>query len=205
MACIGCGLALNSDGKGRVDIDTEGGLECQGVGDGGTTNTANNGLAIKVNPAEGNSLQVNGSGVFVPRSFNFEPYTATVLGGAVSNPNFTGGGAAFFSPSCSISITNPSTVLTKRFFVVSSIDYSVTDASAGYWIELATQDNGGGWTVKSSQVLQADAVISPLTQHPTVITVNPGASYTYDARMHLYTGHIGAYRLTVSAWGGYVN
>lgn len=202
MACIGCGLALNSDGKGRVDIDTNGGLECQGTGDGGTSNTANNGLRVKLNATVGNAIVRDGNGLYVAPVGRFEPYTATVLGGAVANPNFTGGGSAYFSDAASISIAN-TTTHTKKFFVVTSLDYSVSDASAGYWIELATQDNGGGWTVKSSQVLQANNVVSPLTQHPTLITVGAGATYTYDARMHLYTGHIGAFRLTVSAWGGY--
>lgn len=201
MACIGCGLALNADGKGRVDIDTEGGLECTGVGDGGTSNTANNGLRVKLNGTTGNAIVRDSNGLYVPPTFRLENHYGTQAGGPISDPLFGSGGSTYFSPSAAITITNTGAA-TKMFMYQVAIYYNnVTDVPV--WMELAVQEAGGGYQVNSAQFVEAGSIMSPLIQLPTALWVAAGESKTVDAKMALYRGNLNSYRVSIVAWGGY--
>lgn len=202
MACIGCGLALNGDGKGRVEIDTEGGLECLGVGDSGTSDSAGAGLGIKVDPAAGNSLAVTSAGVYVPRSFGFESYYGTASGSVISDPGYGEGGSTYISASASISISNTST-LNKNYMYQAVVYYSSDTATTPFWVELAVQEAGGGWSVPSAQFVATGSIVSPVLMLPQNVGLAAGESKQLDARMHLYRGTLASWRVSIVAWGGY--
>lgn len=200
MACIGCGLALNADGKGRVELDTEGGLECSGIGDGGTVDSAGVGLAVKVDPASGNSLEVGAAGVFVPPAYRFETNYATQLVEGLADPGFGAGGSTYVSPTASFTLTN-TTDYAKVYLYQGAVYYGSSDVSDPYWIELATSE-GGGFGVPSAQYLNAQ-VNSPLTMLPTAVTVPANSSVTLSARAVVYRGNYASLRVSIQAWGGY--
>jgi hypothetical protein len=195
-------LALNADGTGRVDIDTDGGLECHGSGPGGTSPGADNGIAIKVDPAAGNSLQVASAGVFVPPAFRFEILAGTIAGGAVTDPGFGEGGSLYVSSLASLTLTN-TTAYGKAFLYQAAVYYGSDDTSDPFWVELAVQEAGGGWNVPSAQYVTAGSIVSPVMMLPQYVTVAAGETKQMDARMHLYRGNVDSWRVTITAWGGY--
>lgn len=201
MACIACGLALDATGKGYVEIDTEGGLECQGTGDHGTTNVANIGLAVKVNPTTGNALQVDANGVYVPDSFRLKTVAGSLGGGPVGDPLFGEGGSTYMSPNASIALTNPSSV-PMTFLYQAGIYYNnVTDVPV--WMELAVQEAGAGYQVNSAVFVEAGSVISPIVQLPIAVGVAAGTTKQIDAKMVLYRGNLNSFTVSLVAWGGY--
>jgi hypothetical protein len=201
MACIACGLALDATGKGYVEIDTEGGLECQGTGDHGTSNVANVGLAIKVNPTTGNSLLVDGNGVYVPDAFRLKAIAGSANGGVVGDPLFGEGGSTYITPPASIALTNPSSV-PMTFLYQAGIYYNnVTDVPV--WMELAVQEAGAGYQVRSAIYVEAGSVVAPLVQLPIPVGVDPGTTKQIDAKMVLYRGNLNSFTISLVAWGGY--
>lgn len=201
MACIGCGLALNADGKGRVDIDTNGGLECQGVGDGGTSNTANNGLRVKLNSTTGNSLVRDSNGLYVPPAFRMVTTQGSLVGGAISDPLFGEGGSTYFSPNASIVLSN--TGVGPMVFMYQAGIYFNNNTDAPVWMELAVQEAGAGYQVNSAVFIEAGSINSPLLQLPIPVTVDAGTSKQIDAKMALYRGNLNSFRVQLVAWGGY--
>lgn len=201
MACIGCGLALNADGKGRVEIDTEGGLECLGTGDSGTADQANRGLGIKLSPSAGNSLVVDANGTFVPPAYRAEHYSASEVVSGITDPGYGIGGSTYFGPPASITITN-STAYGKAFFYQAAVSIGTGDNSTPIWIELAVSE-GGGYDVPSAFYIEEGTVFTPLTMLPVPITVAPGTSKTLSARGAVYRGNVGTMRASIVAWGGY--
>lgn len=201
MACIGCGLALNADGKGRVEIDTEGGLECQGTGDSGTSDQANKGLGIKVNPTAGNSLLVDSNGTYVPAAFRMKTVTGSLGGGAISDPLFGEGGSTYMSGNASIVLANTGTDPMVFLYQAGIYYNNVTDVPV--WMELAVQEAGAGYQVNSAVYVEAGSVISPIVQLPIPVTVAAGSSKQIDAKMVLYRGNLNSFSVNLVAWGGY--
>jgi hypothetical protein len=202
MACIDCGLAENADGKGRVDIDTDGGLECHGTGPGGTTNTTASGIAVKVNGTAGNSLQVDSNGVYVPPAFRLETAYGTQAGSGLADPGYGEGGSTYFSPAASISLANTS-AYPKTFMYQAAIYYSSAANTTPFWIELAVQEAGGGYSVPSAIFLATGSIFMPVTMLPVAIGVNAGETKQIDAKMVVYRGNLDSWRVSVQAWGGY--
>jgi hypothetical protein len=189
MACIGCGLGVNADGKGRVDIDTVGGLECNGSA-GGTSNTSGRGVRIKVADTAGNQVQVGPAGLYVPQPAPIEIYTDNETGGAV-----TGGGAVpWTSPTLSIPITN-NTQVDKVFMVNTNMrwGYGATGDVIG---RLSLSLNGPAfWAAES---IQPDGVLqTPISIGGYVLRVSPGQTATVSAIMTIG----GPVEVTVPSWG----
>jgi hypothetical protein len=202
MACIDCGLAENADGKGRVDIDTDGGLECHGTGPGGTTNTTASGIAVKVNGTAGNSLQVDSNGVYVPPAFRFENYYGTISGSSLADPGFGVGGGTFTTGNASISLAN-TTAHTKSYMYQGVFYYSSSDLTDPFWLELAVQEAGGGYQVPSAAFVATGSINSPLLMLPQAISVSPGETKQVDAKGIVYRGNMANWRVSIVAWGGY--
>lgn len=203
MACIHCGLRQRSDGKGTVDLDTVGGLTCTGDGAESDSPAANRGLRIKLNPDAGNSAFVDSSGLYVPRKSSFNAYNDTHLGGPIADPNFLGGGTPYVSPTVSVTVNNPSAGSPMLIAWQATLDWAVTDSAVDFWMELHTQEAGGGWSPVGSLVLNESNVFSTLTSRLLFTVVAPGTTKQLDAQMVIYTGNVGLYRVSIAAFGGY--
>lgn len=205
MACIACGLALNADNRGRVDVDPNGGIECQGSG-GGLTNAVGSGLRIKRDASPGNSVELTNEGLYIPRKSSFKAVQNTYVGGAISNPGVGSGGTSVSSPIVSTVIDNSggtspmSVVYEGHLHLASGVDPT---SSAPRWFELYVQDNGGGWNAACACIIPTDAFLMPWHTGPFVTTVAAGSSHQFDARAVFYTGDYPGYRVTITAWGDY--
>lgn len=199
MACIGCGLAVNTDGKGRVDVDTVGGLTCAGTG-GGTTNTSSSGLSIKRDTVRnGNSVDLGSNGLFVPAAFRLETFHDDTFGTALTGP---ANGTSVNSADATISISNPSSV-TKVYCYSASVGWGSDNPNPGIHMELVVNEGGGGFSVNTVILLPIGTIISPTIGPVRFVALGPGQSTTLTARMQLYTGYISQYRTNIDAWGGY--
>jgi len=202
MACISCGLGVNADGKGRVDIDTAGGLKCTGSG-GGLTNAAGSGLALKVATTTGNSVQVDANGLYVPRAFKFEQYSSGTITNELADPNYPTG-SSVATATGSIVLDNTAGVKAKSYLFTVSCAYGTTGTgTSGLWFELNAQVGGGGWFAPGACSLPIDVVSSPLCSHPIPVVVAPGQSTTIYGRIRHYRGHMTIQNTILTAWGGY--
>ena len=203
MPCIDCGLAVNADGTGRVDIDTEGGLTCVG-GAGGTSNTAGTGLAIDIDPATGNSASTSATGLFVPGPYTFDTEIDNYEGGAVADPDYPN--SSFASPVASITLDNSSGFSNRVYIVQASLIFGQADLSTGSWVYLNMSVDGGLWFTAASSRFEPDTgLVDVLTGTPVEVGVPAGNTVTVEARMRLYIGNIDEYAVNLHAWGGYPN
>lgn len=200
MACIDCGLATNADGKGRVDYDLNGGLECSGSA-GGTTNTAGSGLRIKKSTATGNGVQLSSAGLYVPDAFRMETYYGTVFGQSLTGPN-TGTSVAPPGGDASITLSNTSDIA-KNYVYQASIEWGSSNTVPGIWMELAVRVGGADWFTPGAMSLADGQVMTPLIAPLGYVTVAAGSSTTLRSRLRLYRGFLSDYRVSISAWGGY--
>ena len=201
MACIGCGLRQRSDGKGTLDIDTVGGLECNGDGVESDGNGSGRGIRIKKNGTSDNAILVDANGLYVPRASNFGTHFNTVLGTNVTDPNYPAGLAY---TGTTVSIDLPSNPYNARDYAWQAcLDWSVNNSSVPWHMELHCQVNGGGWQPYAS-ILLNESVVSPVVSRIQTQTVDAGGKpVRIDARVIIYTGHVGAWRVSLSAWGDY--
>lgn len=197
MACIACGLGVNADGKGRVDVDPNGGIECQGSG-GGLTNVAGSGLKVKLDPASNNMATVGSAGLLVPipSQYGHEVYTDTYYGPAIAGP---GSPNQVTSPTIGLAISN-STSETKFFAFQASIQFPYTDT--GLTAVLGLNIDGTAWFTAGQFNLPAGTFISNLTHPVSWFAVPPGETHSAEMRLHLYDGSIASYQLWIAAWGG---
>lgn len=199
MACIDCGLGVNADGKGRVDLDLDGGLECSG-GAGGLSNTKGNGLKIKLDDEPGNGASLSFDGLYVPRRFDLETYYASAAGTDISDPNFPSGGT-YQGAEASINLSN-GTDLDKVYAIQGYVAWGTVNTTVGVWMELE-MNTDGTWFTPAAISLTAGNIVSPLVSHVFFVSVAPDVTKTIRARMRLYTGNLGVYNVQISAWGGH--
>lgn len=201
MACIDCGLGLNADGKGRVDVDTVGGLKCTG-GAGGTSNASGRGLAIKLDPAAGNSATTGSAGLYVPRKFTQSIVTNYYNGGAMTDPvsGTTPSGEA------AITLTNPTGSGHNMGWLVSGEVRLAGNVLADLThIDLQVKYNDDVWQTPHTAYLPAGSGLNPYTYGMVPVYVTPGTSLTVRHRFQLYSGNITSYIVGIYAIGGFVD
>lgn len=198
MACIGCGLGLNADGTGRVDIDTSGGLKCTGTA-GGASNTSGRGLAVKKATTAGNSLVVDGNGLFVPASYRAENFAYIISGTNLTGPN---NGTPVNSPECVVSVSNTS-ALPKTFNWQVSVDWGTSDADPGIGFKISSRVDGGAWFLPVQYALPVATVVSPAASRVFSHTIPAGQTSTFRSVFQVYVGFVSEYSLQIIGWGGY--
>lgn len=175
MACIGCGLGVNADGKGRVAIDTVGGLECNGTA-GGQTNTPGNGIRIKLNPEKDNVAKVDADGLYVPPvPDNFEIYDIHLI----EPKNLTGSGTnPAYTPTISLPLVND-TDFQKTYGVHASFTYDYDGTGIAITIQL---DLGGGWIDAIKWALPDGSFCIPAVTGLHGVNVPANSTLTVKAR-----------------------
>lgn len=203
MACIGCGLAVNADGTGRVDIDTKGGLTCVG-GAGGTSNTAGTGLAIKKDTSKAdNSVTLSTNGLYVPAVNRLEIYDEILSGTNLVGP--ASGGLSVSSGENKITLTNNTTV-DKVYCWQASAEWSgVPGNTPGINAEIETKLGGGSWVRAAGAHFADGSWMVPFATRVYRTDVKAGQTVIIRAVFHVYEGTVSTYKLNLVAWGGYGN
>ena len=196
MACIGCGLGVNADGQGRVDVDINGGLTCTGLA-GDQNNAAGRGLGVKIDPATGNLATVGANGLYVPPPSSNEIYYDTLFGGSLGAVDFNG----VASPEVSISIPNNGSV--NKVFLAQAIVGFGADPAALTAFDLQLNNNQAGWFTPAITIQPTGVFHMPLVSPNQVLIVPPGTTYTFAARFVMVNSFVSNWQLWLSAWGGY--
>lgn len=201
MACIGCGLAVNADGTGRVDIDTKGGLTCVG-GAGGTSNTANTGLAIKKNTTKaGNSLELSSNGLWVPPAGRWEVYQDTQTGGTITGPN--SGGSSVATGEATVTVSNTTEYDKVFLFQLSFAWRGVEGLTPGLTAVVEGKSGGGSWFGAAGSGQANGTWISPITSPLYKQVIAAGDDHTFRAKAQIYTGTVVNYSVLLTVFGGY--
>ncbi len=190
--CIDCGLGETVGDIGYVDLDPEGGLECNGsAGDG--TPTAGRGIRIK-NATSCNGITIAGDG-----TVSAVPNGWFIASGAVEGTNLTPGSATI---NAQMLVDNTNGCYQKYYlfaveFNLQSDETGQLNGVGGY------RTNGGAWNDIYNIVAQTPAT-TPFTFCPSVQLVAAGATTLWDVRFTLTSGvTIDNYAIRLSAWGDY--
>lgn len=190
MACIGCGLGVNPDGRGRVDVDPSGGIQCQGAS-GGPANVVGSGIRIKLDPTAGNAAVVDSDGLWVPPSGRALGHAQSIETGTMA--------AGTTSNTAAIAISNATGTVPLLVMWGCAMDWEATTGLGAANIILYAQTGGGGWYGAAGFISTSGNWQSPIMSRTFYHTIPAGGSHTLETRAIVYEGTVVASSITVYA------
>lgn len=207
MACIGCGLDLQGDGTGRVDLDPVGGLQCNGASGTGTP-TINRGLRVFV---AGDAVTDCGAfaahdaaidtctslhrecdgAIWSERASHFQTFVELDTGGTLTAGNTAG----------PISLVFDNTGGCDDLAVMAALEFQFVAAVPFTGTLQVDIDDGGGFV--TIYTVSYPAMSSTIQGSPRPLLIPQGTSLTEQLKYVSSTGTITSWGLAITAWGDY--